>query len=34
MTDAHEVKNENETTHDIYAGNMKINYQANKKLDF
>ena len=34
MTDAHEVKNENETTHDIYAGNMKINYQANKNLTF
>lgn len=34
MTDAHEVKNENETTHDIYAGNVKINYQANKNLAF
>ena len=34
MTDAHEVKNENETTHNIYAGNMKINYQANKNLTF
>ena len=34
MTDAHEVKNENETTHDIYAGNVKINYHANKNLAF
>lgn len=34
MTDSHEVKNMNETTHDIYAGNIKINYQTNKNLAF
>ena len=34
MTNQHEVKNENETTHNIYAGNIKVSYQASKTLSF
>lgn len=34
MTVQHEVRNENETSHSIYAGNIKISYQANRNLAF
>ena len=34
MTIQHEAKNENETSHDIYAGNVKVSYQARKNLAF
>ena len=34
MTTLHEAKNENETSHDIYAGNVKVSYQASKTLSF
>ena len=34
MTTQHEVKNDNETSHNIYAGNVKVSYQANKTLAF
>ncbi len=33
-TFSHDAKNENETTHHIYAGNIKVNYQATKNLAF
>ena len=33
-TTQHETKNENTTAHNIYAGNIKVNYQANKSLAF
>ena len=33
-TSSHDAKNENETTHHIYAGNIKVNYQATKNLAF
>lgn len=33
-TTQHETKNENETSHDIYAGNVKVSYQASKNLAF
>ena len=31
-TSLHEAKNENETSHHIYAGNVKVNYQVAKNL--
>ena len=34
MTTLYEAKNENETSHDIYAGNVKVSYQASKTLSF
>ena len=34
LTTRHEAKNENKTSHDIYAGNIKMTYQASKKLAF
>ncbi len=34
MTTQHEAKNVNETSHNIYAGNVKVSYQANKTLAF
>ena len=33
-TSQHEAKNENETSHHIYAGNVKVNYQVAKNLAF
>lgn len=33
-TTQHEAKNENKTLHNIYAGNLKICYKANKTLVF
>ena len=34
MTARHDVKDENETSHNIYAGTIKAGYQANKVLAF
>ena len=34
MTTQHETENENNTSHHIYAGNVKLSYQASKALAF